>query len=360
MGVLHGVFLIWKQVKKTSKMASNCEAYFKNSIQMALQNNFSWKILALMLDEMTPTLSKTKELVKVLLNELQTLQKKHQEFIGERAQLYDKVQCETDEIEILENKSTLDEIETSNVEAIESNCNLDKDSNQDSNNEDKSSTIDEEAENHENSPDMNEENLDQFYIFVGSNDEKKASKLNNLESNMNTDEDNEIVLNDDFNVPELEGALSEDEHRQKSKSAFKVKRYECNICAKIFKSHGGLSKHKTIIHKEKTFECLICNKTFFQLAEKKQHEKFHSGIRSNECKTCTKKFIYAHHLRRHERIHNGENPFECKICNKVFTQSPDLKKHERIHTGEVPYECLECSKRFRYSSNLNKHQKMFH
>ena len=44
------------------------------------------------------------------------------------------------------------------------------------------------------------------------------------------------VLNvfDDFNVPELEGALSEDEHRQKSKSTFKVKRYECNICAKIF------------------------------------------------------------------------------------------------------------------------------
>ena len=203
-------------------MASNCEAYFKNSIQMALENNFSWTTLALMLDEMTPTLTKTKQLVQVLLNELQTLQKKHQEFVGERAQLYDKVQCETDEIEILENKSTLDEIETSNVEAIESNCNLDKDSNQDSNNEDKSSTIDEEAENLAKSPDIDEQNLDQFYIFVGSTDQNKSSKLNNLESNMNTDEGNEIVpnyscnafddSNDDFNVPEIEGALSEDKH----------------------------------------------------------------------------------------------------------------------------------------------------
>ena len=340
-------------------MASNCEAYFKNSIQMALENNFSWTTLALMLDEMTPTLTKTKQLVKVLLNELQTLQKKHQEFVGERAQLYDKVQCETDEIEILENKSTLDEIETSNVEAIESNCNLDNDSNQDSNNEDKSSTIDEEAENHENSPDMNEENLDQFYIFVRSNDEKKASKLNNLESNMNTDEDNEIVLNDDFNVPELEGALSEDEHRQKSKSAFKVKRYECNICAKVFKSHGGLSKHKSI-HKGKPLKCSICNKIFHTPFTLKQHERIHLSEKSFECRTCYMKFIYAHHLRRHERIHNGEKPFECRFCEKSFTQSPDLKRHERIHTGEMPYQCLECSKEFRYSSNLNKHKKMFH
>ena len=216
--------MIWKQVYKTSKMASNCEAYFKNSIQMALENNVSWTTLALMLDEMTPTLTKTKELVKVLLEELQKLQKKHQEFVSEKVQLNDKVQNKADEIEILEENSILDEIETSNVEAIETNCDTDlhEVSNQDSNRKDKSSIIEEEAENLVKSPDINEQNLDQFYIFVGSNDKMKPSKLNNLESKMNTDEGNEIVLNDscnvfddsndDFNVPELEGALSEDEH----------------------------------------------------------------------------------------------------------------------------------------------------
>ena len=331
-------------------MTSNCEAYFKNSIQMALENNFSWTTLALMLDEMTPTLNKTKELVKVLLEELEKLQKKHQEFLGEKVQINNKVPNQTDEIEILEDKSTLDEIE--NFQAIETNFETDlhEVSNQDSN-QDKSLIIEEEVENLVKSPDITEQNLDQFYIFVGSNDEMKTSKMNNFESNMNTNEEDEIVLDyssnafdnfsDHFNVPELGGATGEDENRQKSKSSFKVKRYECNICAKIFKSLGGLWNHKSI-HKGKQYKCSICNKTFFQLAEKKQHEKFHSGIRSFECKTCNMKFIYAHHLRRHERIHNGEKPFECKFCKKVFTQSPDLKRHERIHTGEVPYECLEC------------------
>ena len=44
---------------------------------MALENKFSWITLASMLDQMTPTLSQSKELVKVLLNEFQKFQRKH-------------------------------------------------------------------------------------------------------------------------------------------------------------------------------------------------------------------------------------------------------------------------------------------
>ena len=68
---------------------------------MALENIFSWTTLASMLDEMTPTLSKSKLLVRVLLEELQKLQKK--------GQPNEKFQYRTDEIE------------TSNVQDIETN-----------------------------------------------------------------------------------------------------------------------------------------------------------------------------------------------------------------------------------------------
>ena len=80
-------------------MASNCEKYFKYSIKMALENNFSWTTLASMLEEMTPTLSKTKQLVKVLLEVLKKLQKKHLEMAPNNAQQNDKVDYQKDEAE---------------------------------------------------------------------------------------------------------------------------------------------------------------------------------------------------------------------------------------------------------------------
>ena len=61
------------------KDAAECEAFFRNAIKMTLKNKFPWTILTLIVDQMSPTINEAKELVKVLLNELQILQKKHKE-----------------------------------------------------------------------------------------------------------------------------------------------------------------------------------------------------------------------------------------------------------------------------------------
>ena len=53
--------------------------YFTSSIDQALQNNISWETLAFLLDELTPTLAKSKELVKILLKQLQQFHKNFQE-----------------------------------------------------------------------------------------------------------------------------------------------------------------------------------------------------------------------------------------------------------------------------------------
>ena len=50
------------------------EKHFKNTIALALDKKLPWLRLASILDEMTPTLEVTKQLVKVLLQELQAMQ----------------------------------------------------------------------------------------------------------------------------------------------------------------------------------------------------------------------------------------------------------------------------------------------
>ena len=51
---------------------------FDYFISLALQNNLPWNSLTLILDDLTPTLSKSKDVVKVLLEELQRLHLKLQ------------------------------------------------------------------------------------------------------------------------------------------------------------------------------------------------------------------------------------------------------------------------------------------
>ena len=64
--------------------AGDCKAFFRNAIKLTLENKFPWTILTLIVDQMSPTVKEAKELVKVLLNELQILQKKHKELIEDK------------------------------------------------------------------------------------------------------------------------------------------------------------------------------------------------------------------------------------------------------------------------------------
>ena len=91
------------------------QAYFKSSIQMALGNKFPWTTLALTLDQMTPTLNQSKELVKVLLSELQSLQEKHQELLRDKAHSNEDDNYQNDVIEALEEESVQIEFEQDSI-----------------------------------------------------------------------------------------------------------------------------------------------------------------------------------------------------------------------------------------------------
>ena len=131
--------------------------------------------------------------------------------------------------------------------------------------------------------------------------------------------------------------------------------FECKLCKKRFKSKTDLGRHEKVHTGEMPYECKTCNKRFRTVSNLKTHERIHSGEVPFECQTCKKRFKRSSHLKRHEISHTGEIPFRCKTCNKRFTRMETLKIHARIHTGEFPYECKTCSKRFKSNSELRIH-----
>ena len=145
------------------------EAYFKYSIQMALQNKFSWTTLASMLDQMTPTVGQSKELVRVLLKELQNLQKKHQELITDKIH-----RNKNDEVE------NLGELENTNVQGFDEN--IQKDVGQINNHE--LPSLENEIEDVEKKIEIDEESfVDDTYDFVGSDWENDQTiSVSNSES----------------------------------------------------------------------------------------------------------------------------------------------------------------------------------
>ena len=98
------------------------EDCFKHTIRMAFQDMISWLTLVSILEEMTPTIVECKQLIKVLLDELQNLkQQKQVENTKDMQNVYcpepNEEKASVD-IEILEDHSKLDDLEMNLVQDI--------------------------------------------------------------------------------------------------------------------------------------------------------------------------------------------------------------------------------------------------
>ena len=320
----------------TSKEEIECEAYYKHSIQMALENKFSWTTLASVFDQMTPTLSQSKDLVKILLDVIQNLQKQYQE------QDHDDDQKEN--IQKLALKSIFDpnqvNFDAELVEKVQGEV-FDE--------IEKVLIVEDQFENHESNFEIEEYAETQIHTFAG-NDEKNVASLarNTLVIEDLKNEDHGSKIESDEASKELKLKIPKDETRND---------FECKVCGKTFTKPGSLSNHVRI-HRDKThLQCKYCYKAFPQPHHLKQHERTHTGEKPFGCKFCSKTFSHHFTLKKHERIHTGQLPYRCDLCDKRFTSSSNLVDHKTTHSSEKPFECKTCGMGFKRISNLIRHKK---
>ena len=82
-------------------------------------------------------------------------------------------------------------------------------------------------------------------------------------------------------------------HKQTEKNPI----FKCDICDKVYKYPGDLTKHKKWIHHGQKYKCELCDQTFSQPQNRTQHIR-----------------------RVHERVR-----FECTICKKSFANPGSLR-----------------------------------
>ena len=323
-------------------------------IKMAINEQLPWLTLASVLDELTPTITISKQIIKILLKELENLQSKLKEYQVKTGTKYeqltpmirirDEINFTNDVIEIDQADELLD-LETQEFVRDEEENHVDPSFQCPKC--DKifmfSIALTKHLESHETLKKL-VENGETLYTFIGDydiidqNDTTKESDISNIVKHTNK---------------EIKSKQSTDIRNQKSKTKIK-----CNTCSKEFNKKYDLKNHEMIHTGEVPFQCKTCNKRFNVKGNLTVHEKIHANKKEFHCKSCYKSFITKYKLLQHEKIHTGAKPFECKTCSKTFRLSHHLTRHNRIHTGETPYECQTCNTYFVSYFNLHRHERI--
>ena len=281
-------------------------AVFCNLIGMALQNKMPWGMLANTLDCIIPSFEESKQVIKILLKELENLQlrlmKKENDDMGETSKAFDLVENRNEQVNEIDDSLPENETIEDDIEVLE----------------------------------VVKERIDEeMYLML--DEQTKTSDVGEADKVMTEiDEhnlDNEIVNQTISGIDNQWYTFVKNDKTCDKKAKFMVETRE-------FKADETKETESLITAAKDITATPKVNKALF------------------ECDICKKGFDYKNYLNRHKRIHAGKANFECEICKKSFSSKRDLKRHERIHTGEVPYECKICKKRFKRSCALKRHQRV--
>ena len=310
------------------EITASAKIDFANFLSLAQNKSLPWNYLYMIVDNMTLNEEQSKNIIKVLLKELQQLQEKQE--VSENSLI----------------KSSLEEAEIETVELDHSDLASETDVqsiNDFSENEvsivdlDAKASVDEFKINDEHQSEKVAPMIDnEYYMFVGENTENRSKS---------DEQENKSLESKECNL--TDGLLITNEIPIEATKQYNIqKKHQCNICKKVFTTKQILIRHERIHTGKKPYQCKSCPKSFTHLESLKHHEKIHSGVKPFECESCPKSFITRAKLQSHERIHTGERPYQCKNCFKSFAQIGTLKNHEKFHTGEKPFKCQNCPKRF--------------
>ena len=363
----------------------------KSLINLATQNKIPWEMLALLLETLIPTLDKSKQVIKLLIQELQNIHlklQKNQNSTGHlQANDMDSHSVEMDQDDDLnqtvEDRHEFDDYdktsETPNIDDVE----LDIESNEKIFCKEDESEVSIEKERY-----IFRNEFTQFSSLkrqegiypgkkckkliiiplknqnqqVGDETVNKTENVNEFEEISDEtfdsidNEENDLQNHGTENGENLEKEFSnEDPQKVNSKKSSK---YQCKICPSSFKTSWHLKRHETIHNAEKLFKCKFCPKKVRRADNLINHEARHAMTKYS-CKICFQSFNTPQILSQHEKVH-VQIIRKCNICKKTFNKSTALEIHKNTHTGEKPFKCKLCPKSYADPSSCRQHYKRNH
>jgi len=153
------------------------------------------------------------------------------------------------------------------------------------------------------------------------------------------------------------------EHQAVHKEWTKADFVECVKCHKNLRNKTILRQHIRNAHSEKQFTCdhFNCNYVGKTKPELESHEASHE--KKFDCNICEKLFSNKYQLKSHISIkHEDPDRFKCHVCDKRLNSRPNLRRHLQTHEENVqkPFSCEHCPKWFQLKEALNQHQRQVH
>ena len=334
-------------------------------IEMAVQEQLSWQTLATVLEELTvtPTIAISKQVIKILLTELETLQSKTKNnkvvSCSNCEQSTPGAQDEDTENQIQEK----DEIDWTNgvVEIDQADETYGKETQafKDSVIAEKEYSVDSKL----SCPKCGEKFM--FSIALKKHMKVHVDSVENIKKLVESGEKLYTFIGDpvNFDGDKADIIVAQYDNEQE-KSQFLVTQKsettkdESNFSKKSFFNNQQLAAEDSTHSKEKSFQCRICKKCFSSKIDLKSHQIIHSEKKTFQCKVCPKGFAFNAHLRQHEIIHSGEVTLQCKTCKKRLNKRANLNVHERIHVIKKPFYCTSCEKGFNTKQSLEQHERI--
>ena len=396
-------FLVFSESKFGMKLTTEKGpmAWISDMIQLVLKKELMWDVLETELDDVSSSLVKSKEIIKILIHELKMTQRfqcrctNNDENIGNAVESTNKVESmvETkddlskgtleipnnvhvinfDKEELLESKTTIKHLKghAENISILnhafeEEGINFD--------------ACDSEDDPIENEPPnsnvMHDEEVDEDdeankYLATeavprngtgGNNETSVGPPITTIETVEHERAKNHPNVQKE--IKREHDLMSEDPLRIGNGTKGSSKnRHECKTCFKTFPTPSKLERHENVHSGIKMFQCGSCNKRFNQAHHLKSHlsrSKHSSQFTTKKyvCQICSKSFITRFKLERHESVHTGKKIFQCETCKKRFIQAGHLNEHlnKTGHKTEKPYACEVCSERFFAASELKNHE----